>query len=419
MLAGEEVTGRLDSLLSVLVRKELIRPHPATLQDDDAFRFRHLLIRDAAYDALPKAARVELHERFALWLEQSADGVIEIDEIAGWHLEQAVRFRRELRRELDITLARRAAAHLHAAGQRARERSDVAAARNLHDRALKLAPAAEPLRARIAVDLAEQLIEDGDFARADELLSAAERDPDAGALARLTRLEWLYYARPDEATTQTSTVALVEMRQRLERAGEERGVAMAHLWGWRAQWASCQASAAGEEAKRAAEHARAAGEEGMRARALAAYISTLIWGPRHARDVARELETIQREDPGPYLAAAVKRGRATVCRLDGRFEQARRRTQSAMADLEALGMTSDAARCAIDQAMTEFSAGNPSGALLALQQGDAILERHGESGVRSTMQAFLAEAHALGGDPAAALAAIAIADVGRLESVRA
>ena len=48
-----------------LVRKELIHPAPATLAGDHAFRFRHLLIRDAAYDALPKETRAELHERFA------------------------------------------------------------------------------------------------------------------------------------------------------------------------------------------------------------------------------------------------------------------------------------------------------------------------------------------------------------------
>ena len=36
--------------------------------DDEAFRFRHLLIRDAAYESLPKATRAELHERFADWL---------------------------------------------------------------------------------------------------------------------------------------------------------------------------------------------------------------------------------------------------------------------------------------------------------------------------------------------------------------
>ena len=40
--------------LMSLVRKELVRPDTPQLPHDDAFRFRHLLIRDAAYEALPK-----------------------------------------------------------------------------------------------------------------------------------------------------------------------------------------------------------------------------------------------------------------------------------------------------------------------------------------------------------------------------
>ena len=46
--------------LAALVRKELIRPHEAI---EDTFRFRHMLIRDAAYDRVPKAQRADLHER--------------------------------------------------------------------------------------------------------------------------------------------------------------------------------------------------------------------------------------------------------------------------------------------------------------------------------------------------------------------
>ena len=40
-------------------------PRAADAAGEEPIRFRHLLIRDAAYDALPKAARAELHERFA------------------------------------------------------------------------------------------------------------------------------------------------------------------------------------------------------------------------------------------------------------------------------------------------------------------------------------------------------------------
>ena len=51
--------------LAAFVRKELIRPDKAQLAGEDGFRFRHLLLRDAAYEALPKAVRADLHEGLA------------------------------------------------------------------------------------------------------------------------------------------------------------------------------------------------------------------------------------------------------------------------------------------------------------------------------------------------------------------
>ena len=47
-------------------RRSSARSSSATSGDDE-FRFRHLLIRDAAYDAMPKQVRGVLHERFADW----------------------------------------------------------------------------------------------------------------------------------------------------------------------------------------------------------------------------------------------------------------------------------------------------------------------------------------------------------------
>ena len=76
---------------TTLVRKELIRSTAPTFPEDEGFRFRHLLIRDAAYESLPKATRAELHERFADWLSQH--DLVERDEIVGYHLEQAHRYR--------------------------------------------------------------------------------------------------------------------------------------------------------------------------------------------------------------------------------------------------------------------------------------------------------------------------------------
>ena len=76
--------------LAALVRKELIRPDRPQLAGEDGFRFRHILIRDAAYDALPKAARADLHARFASWLQEHGSELVELDEILGYHLGQAL-----------------------------------------------------------------------------------------------------------------------------------------------------------------------------------------------------------------------------------------------------------------------------------------------------------------------------------------
>jgi predicted ATPase len=91
------------------------------LPREDAYRFRHLLIRDAAYDALPKAIRAELHERFADWLEERGADFVELDEILGYHLEQAHRYHHELGKALESSqrLRERASERLSDAARRA------------------------------------------------------------------------------------------------------------------------------------------------------------------------------------------------------------------------------------------------------------------------------------------------------------
>ncbi len=83
--------------LSALVRKELIRSDRSALTPWETFRFRHMLIRDAAYERLPKSERAQLHEMFADWLAEAlGDSRAEGDEVLGYHLEQAFRYRTEL-----------------------------------------------------------------------------------------------------------------------------------------------------------------------------------------------------------------------------------------------------------------------------------------------------------------------------------
>ncbi len=82
-LSPEEEHGEIDARLLDLVRRDFLSARPAR---DDAYRFRHVLIRDAAYAGIPKELRAQLHERFAGLAERTPSGRAgEIDEIIGYH----------------------------------------------------------------------------------------------------------------------------------------------------------------------------------------------------------------------------------------------------------------------------------------------------------------------------------------------
>ncbi|HJS71043.1 MAG TPA: adenylate/guanylate cyclase domain-containing protein, partial [Gaiellaceae bacterium] len=134
----------LDVALQSLVRKQLLQPARSTVGGTDAYRFGHLLIRDAAYSAIPKEVRADLHRRFAGWLEEvSGERVVEQEEILGYHLEQACRYHAELGRRSDedtVATASRAARWLASAGERAARRGDMPAATKLLARAARLLP---------------------------------------------------------------------------------------------------------------------------------------------------------------------------------------------------------------------------------------------------------------------------------------
>jgi class 3 adenylate cyclase/tetratricopeptide (TPR) repeat protein len=140
---------QVTSRLAALVRHQLVRPDRAQLAGDDGYRFRHLLIRDAAYDSLPKAVRADLHARFADWLDEHGTALVERDEIVGHHLEQAARYHAELGRP-DPGLADRASARLAAAADRAFDRQEHRTGAALLERAAELV---RPHRIDVALEL--------------------------------------------------------------------------------------------------------------------------------------------------------------------------------------------------------------------------------------------------------------------------
>jgi class 3 adenylate cyclase len=140
VLLGDDDQTSLDSALLALVRKQFIRADRAEFSGDDAFRFVHALVRDAAYDALSIRRRAALHERYADWLEAQPVALAEVEELLAYHLEHAHRFRVSvgLNDETTINVARRAGHHLLAAGLRANARWDYRAIVDLLGRAQPL-----------------------------------------------------------------------------------------------------------------------------------------------------------------------------------------------------------------------------------------------------------------------------------------
>ena len=258
-LAPEET--QVATHLIGLVRKELVRPSPATLAGDDAFRFRHLLIRDAAYEALPKATRAELHERFADWMGGHGDDLVELDEIAGYHLEQAARYRLELGKPAP-ELAARAAALLAATGGQALDRVDMHAAANLLTRASELLGRDDPALVPVLVALAEAQLRPG---RPRALRCAHRRGGRAWSDTRSGSPGG--GSRPDSRSVQARAIPAGEIPSlaaeldgiiaELRDASDDENLARAHTArGWLCFWIG-RADEATEEARRAIEHALA------------------------------------------------------------------------------------------------------------------------------------------------------------------
>ncbi|MBA2474648.1 MAG: tetratricopeptide repeat protein, partial [Actinobacteria bacterium] len=133
-----EVSELGDALEDLLLRDFVQREPRSTIRGEDAYRFKHVLIRDVAYSGLPKAARADLHERFAGWLAERAGE--ELLEIRAYHLDQAAALVGELEGAVPPAQAREAAEALDAVGKRALAREANRSARRLLLRAHELDP---------------------------------------------------------------------------------------------------------------------------------------------------------------------------------------------------------------------------------------------------------------------------------------
>ena len=391
-LAPPLVGSAVESHLSTLVRKELIRPDSTAFPGDEAFRFRHLLIRDAAYESLPKATRAELHERFAGWLE--GHELVERDEILGYHLEQAHRYRRELDPgDADLrSLARRASTHLAAAGHGALERGDYHAANSLLERAADMHPPEDEQRLALALELADAFHETGNEQYVEILDAArAAADPITGARAAVARATYGIAGHAELAT---------EERERLREEAravfeaESHDIGLAEYWiavGFEA-WFACRAS----ESIRACEQALA---HLARADALQSRIARLVrfrlggacmYAPLPVDEALRRIRALAAEDRHPLAAAHQRLVEGRLLGMRGETERARELVSGARQMFAEAGLLVTAGGMAIAESELAYERGDLVQAELTLRDGLDLLERIGDQFYYPTLAAVLA-----------------------------
>ncbi len=380
----------LSDALEGLVRRELIRP-----VRDEVFRFRHLLLLEVAYDALPKLERAVLHERLGSWFEQNEGE----EEIVGYHLERAHSYRAELG-PVDAegrALARRAATRLGSAGRRAYERGDLAAAVGLLSRAATLLEPGAAGRVELLADLGEALRETGEFERAEAVLeeviqsASASGDDVLEARAEVIRLRLRLLTDPE--VTEEVVRRAEPLIETFEQAGDDRLLAKAwELLAW-APWFRCQASATVEALERALEHARRSGDARTEAQSLNLSVGAAFFGPKPVPEAIRLCEEIL-ADPTQQqrIRASALRALAGLKAMAGEFDEARELVDAHKELVQELGLRVTAAAAAETYGIIEMLAGDPVAAERELAWGYGLLEEIGETQNFPDLAAKLADA---------------------------
>jgi class 3 adenylate cyclase/tetratricopeptide (TPR) repeat protein len=385
--------------LLALVRKELIRPDRSDFPGDDGFRFAHILIRDAAYSSTPKALRAELHQRYADWLEgKAANRIHEYEEVLGFHLEQAYRYRRELAPidERALALARRAAARLASAGRRAPMRGDALAAAGLLSRAVSLLPEDDADRIRLLTDLGQALGDcgdhEGEVAVLDEALERAEAVGDRRTRSYVLLERGLARTHRDPGfTVEQALDEAMDALRIFEELGDERG--QAHAWETVASHLVVRGQC--HEAVQAHQHAvtlaRAARDERVEADARLHLGTCLFFGDAPLEEAISYAEGLLAE------AGARARGRSLAGLLGqahamlGQFDTARKLIAERIAIQESFGNAFVATFAEGELGGVEMLAGDLEPAEKHLRRSYDALEEAGETGFLSTTAGKLSD----------------------------
>jgi tetratricopeptide (TPR) repeat protein len=400
-LSAAEARASVADDLEALAGKEFLRPGEASFVGEAAFRFRHILVREAAYGATAKKLRAALHERFAGWLDRVADErMTEYEEILGYHLEQSFRYRAELGPVDDEARAigARAADRLASAGRRALARGDVGAATNLLGRAATLFPTGSREKIVLLPDLVEARYEAGRIEGVEALLEegihAAEAlgDEHLSALAHVQRAWLKAHADPRG----WSERALAEAERAIpvfERLGDDDALGRACDVIHSVYWLRGQLAAARAAAERGLLHAERAGNERQQGRHRIVRTASAYFGFTPLDEVDEELERDlewARRTGSLWLEALCVQALGTHHAARGDLVKGEQLIARGMSILADLGMRLDVAGLVVNWIWVVTD--DPVTAEAHLRESHELLAEAGEKGYLSTVAANLAQA---------------------------
>jgi DNA-binding SARP family transcriptional activator len=391
--------------LQTLMAKGLVQEGPPGRILADQYSFRHILIQEAAYRAIPKSLRAELHQRFADWLEyRVSERIPGLAEIVGYHLEQAVRYGNELwpAEAPPAELSLRAAGHLETAGRAAHDRGDDLAAVNLLDRAAALFPGDDPALARLYTSLGAALSEAGQLEKAKAALDQAQRiaegagDEGQHAHARVQALLLGLKLDPQHAATEI-TRALPELRREFDQSQDDLGICWTLQLEAALHWNHAKSAAAEDAWQRAAEYARRVNDRRELAEILSWLASAALWGPTPATEgIRRCKEYLDEIGNHPFGKAVILLHLAGLYAMQDDVTAAHETLHRARSLLDTLGPTMTGV-VTQPAALVAMLAGDPATAERHLRLEYESLDKMGERRVLATTAADLARAIAAQG----------------------
>ena len=399
-LSPESQRADVTRVLMDLVRRDFIQPDISPSAEEDGFRFRHGLIRDAAYAGTAREERVDLHGRFAQWIEaERGDRLPEVEEIVGYHYEQAYFNLTQLGWTDDRSQAFAASggARLASAGARALARGDGPASSSLLERAISLLEIADERQARpLLPELGAALNLAGRFVDADRVLTQAierARSDDDPLLEAASEIELAVVRIYAEGETAQLADVVARAIPIFEENGDEGGLARAHYLASLTSFLRCEFGAMERTLRRAIHHARAAGDRREERQSFARLAVALALGPTPVEQAVVACRRIYDDNASNRTVHALVGGSlAELEAMRGQFEEARALYTDSKEVLADLGNPVQAAGIALYAGPVELLAGEPEVAERELRAAYELLSGIGERSALSTVAAFLARA---------------------------